>query len=145
MEVVFNIHRWNADIRVPAEREAWGTRRVRYFAHDATTGLFAPSKFAAYVRLPEPGRPVRGTGGFPSLTGMSLLAYADIDAAHPIFDGRRAWTHLRNHLGFELRSLQDLPPQTVAGFWRWIESCRNAVEVDGKGAMVLSLGWNRGS
>ena len=137
VEVLFNIHRWNADLNVPAEREVWGTRRVRYFAHDLAGNLFAPSKFAAFVRLPAIGQPFQHAGVIPSLTGMSLRAYADIDAALPIFDGRRAWTHLRDHLGFELRSLNDLPPQTVTSFWRWVETCRDAIAVDGKGAMVL--------
>ena len=137
VEVLFNIHRWNAYLNVPAERDAWGTRRVRYFAHDLAGNLFAPSKFAAFVRLPAIGQPFQHAGVIPSLTGMSLRAYADIDAALPIFDGRRAWTHLRDHLGFELRSLNDLPPQTVTSFWRWVETCRDAIAVDGKGAMVL--------
>jgi hypothetical protein len=44
VEVVFNIHRWNLDMKSPVLRERWRRRPVRYFAHDPRSGLFAPSK-----------------------------------------------------------------------------------------------------
>lgn len=138
VEVLFNVHRWNSDLADPAQREAWGRRRVRHFASDPTSGLFAPSKFAAYIRLPRPTqhRP-RPPSPTPGLTGMSLRSYAKIDAAHPIFDGNRAWRHLRDHLGFTLLPLAAADRATAERFLRWLESAGDAIQVDAKGQMLL--------
>ncbi len=138
VEVLFNVHRWNLDIVDGAQAEAWGRRRVRYFAADLRAGLFAPSKFAAYVRLRRPRAAGASAPDSPaSLTGMNLAAYAAIDANHLIFDGSRAWRHLRDRLGFSLHALDDLRPSVIDAFWRWAEKMGKSVQVDKRGAMVL--------
>lgn len=76
IEVLTNIHIWNREIHEPASRAAWGRRRVRYFAADPRHRLFAPSKFASYIKLPMPG--IVGGEVIRSLTGMSLGGYKAI-------------------------------------------------------------------
>ncbi len=136
VEVVFNIRRWNVDMEDPAQAERWGRRRVRYFAHDPRSGLFAPSKFAAYLRLPEAGRSIEALSR--SLTGMSVAGYTEIDQVHPLFDGRRAWQHLEGNLGMPARPLDLLDPETVDAFWRWAERQEDTLQIDPKGAVILA-------
>ena len=136
VEVVWNIHRWNADIADPSLRERWRQRKIRYFVHNSRSGLFAPSKFAAYLRLPT--GPSHQNQVNRSLTGMSIESYAQIDQQHPLFDGNRAWRHLQNQLGMEARTLDELDGPTVEQFWRWAEKLKNVLKIDSAGPVILS-------
>lgn len=136
VEVLYNVQRWNDDMKQPPLRERWGRRRVRYFVHDPRTGLFAPSKLAAYLRLPLAGN--AGCLQNHSLTGMSLAAYTEIDQQHPLFDGRRAWQHLEANLDMTLMPLESHTGSNVDMFWRWAERLSEVVSVDDKGAVIIS-------
>lgn len=136
VEVVYNIHRWNKDMNNPEQRERWGRRRVRYIAHDPRAGLFAPSKFAAYLRLPECGNNFYSSQ--QSLTGMTVQGYTEIDYSHPLFDGRRAWQHLQTNLGMDAQPLETLPAKQVDAFWRWAERLQASLQIDTKGVVILS-------
>jgi hypothetical protein len=136
VEVVYNIHRWNKDMSDPEQREHWGLRRVRYIAHDPRSGLFAPSKFASYVQLPDANRPVPRAQH--TLTGMTVQSYAAIDYENPLFDGRRAWQHLEQNLGMQAQPLEALPAKGLDAFWRWAERHQDALQLDAKGAVILS-------
>lgn len=135
VEILANIHIWNREIQDPNSRAAWGRRRVRYFASDPASRVFAPSKFAAYVKLP-----VAGTVGgevIRSLTGMSLLGYESIPYTHPIFDGGRSWHHLQDRLRYTAVPLSDLPVAVAAAFARWLETIGDAITPDHQGAVIL--------
>jgi hypothetical protein len=137
VEVVYNIHRWNLDMTRPELRELWRKRSVRYFAHDPRSGLFAPSKFAAYLLMPTGTRKI--TDGFlQSLTGMGVRAYTEIDKEHPLFDGNRAWDHLHRRLGMGMGPLDQLGAKAVDRFWRWAERFADVVGIDSKGPVVLT-------
>ena len=136
VEVVHNIQRWNKDMADPEQGERWGRRRVRYFVHDPRSGLFAPSKFAAYVRLPEQGRVFDRAD--QTLTGMSVRSYTEIDYSHPLFDGRRAWQHLELNLGMGARPLGSMQADQINMFWRWAERHQEALQIDPKGALILA-------
>jgi len=137
VEVVYNIHRWNKDMADLRQRERWGRRRVRYIAHDPRTGLFAPSKFVAYLCLPERGKLFDVSQ--QSLTGMTIESYTDIDYEHPLFDGRRAWQHLKQNLGMPAQPLDSLPAGQVDTFWRWAERHQDSLQLDSNGAVILSV------
>ena len=140
VEVLYNVQRWNQDMALPVPRERWGQRRVRYFVHDPQTKLFAPSKFAAYLRLPL--TPQRAWEIDRSLTGMSIAGYTEIDQQHPIFDGRRAWQHLESQLHMTATNLDALPGDLVETFWRWSERFKAGITVDPKGPVILCPpGW----
>ena len=136
VEVVYNIHRWNKDMADLRQRERWGRRRVRYIAHDPRTGLFAPSKFAAYLCLPERGKPFDVSQ--QSLTGMTVESYTDVDYEHALFDGHRAWQHLEQNLSMKAQPLETLPPEQVNTFWRWAERHQDSIKPDAKGVVILS-------
>jgi hypothetical protein len=135
VEVLYNVQRWNQDMALPALRERWGQRRVRYFAYDPRTRLFAPSKFAAYLRLPL--SPQQAWLQERSLTGMSIASYTEIDQQHPLFDGRRAWQHLETQLRMVARPIETQPEPMVDAFWRWSERFKDAITVDAKGPVIL--------
>jgi hypothetical protein len=135
VEVLTNIHVWNREIQDPASRTAWGRRRVRYFAAAPRHRLFAPSKFAAYIKLAASDQPA-GTI-IRSLTGMSLRGYDSIPYEHPIFDGGRAWHHLQDRLRYTAVPLSDLPAATAAAFARWQEATGDAITIDPQGAILL--------
>ncbi len=106
-EVGWSINRWNVEVVTPAGRALWGGRRgsrtVEHFVWEPLGGLFAPSKFAAFV--PAGGQ-----------DGMSMKLYASLDETEPRFDGHRAWTHLER-LGYTRSEDAALE----AAFWRWQE------------------------
>lgn len=135
IEVACNVHRWNLDMTDPECREIWRRRPVRYFVHDPRTGTFAPSKFAAYILLPQ----TRPPAGNPfSLTGISVKAYTAIDQAHPLFDGNRAWRHLHQRLGMAMHPLTQLNSATQTAFSRWADLHNETLAIDGKGPVILS-------
>ena len=136
VEVVYNIHRWNADMARPDLRERWRRRPVRYFAHDPRSGQFAPSKFAAYLLLPESGGRL-AEGISAGLTGMGLQAYTEIDQKHPLFDGIRAWRHLHEKLGMAATPLEEMEARTVDRFWRWAERFKDVLGIQ-KAPVVLT-------
>lgn len=135
IEVAFNIHRWNTEMTAPETRQIWRRRPVRYFAHDPRTGTFAPSKFAAYLLLPQ-NRPASVAPY--SLTGMSVKAYTAIDQDQPLFDGNRAWRHLHHRLGMDMHPLSEQEADTRTSFARWADSHNDIVSIDTKGSVILS-------
>jgi hypothetical protein len=135
VEVLYNVQRWNQDMALPALRERWGQRRVRYFAYDPRTRQFAPSKFAAYLRLPL--SPQQAWLQERSLTGMSIASYTEIDQQHPLFDGRRAWQHLETQLCMVAMPIETQSETMVETFWRWSERFKDAISVDAKGPVIL--------
>lgn len=72
-------------------RVAWGHRRVRYFVHDRSSNLFAPSKFAAYTRIPKAPS---SDEPLPYNPAMTVRAYSKVPHDTPIFDGRKAWQRI---------------------------------------------------
>ena len=134
-EVFFNVRRWNEDILKSELLELWGRRRVRYFAYDPISSQFAPSKFAAYLRLPT----MASTTWLQhrSLTGMDLRSYSEIDAMDPIFDGNRAWRHLQTNLGMCVEPLAEMEPSIGEAFERWVAKVHPAIQVDTKGAVLI--------
>ena len=136
VEVVFNIHRWNLDMKSPVLRERWRRRPVRYFAHDPRSGLFAPSKFAAYLRMPASRFLSQGVA--QSLTWMSVSAYMDIDQQHPLFDGNRAWRHLESNLGMKAITLESLDAKSIDKFWRWVDGFKDIISINSKGPVILT-------
>jgi hypothetical protein len=118
--VAVSARQWNAEMTVPELAALWGRRRVQFFVHDTATGLFAPSKFCAFVptvktaaaaNLPEilRGRPA----------GMTMTIYAMLGENDPRFDGRIAWQHLESVLGYDVVELESADADLRARFDKW--------------------------
>ena len=137
VEVVHNVHRWNKDLSETPQRVLWGKRTVRYFVHDPRTHEFAPSKFAAYLRLPRLAGEDDARGR--SLTGMNIASYVQIDQEHPLFDGRRAWQHLTKNLGMDAQPLEEQAPTVIDSFRRWTELHKETVKLNPQGVTILTV------
>lgn len=105
VEAAWNVHQWNLDVATDAGRALWAGRRgfraVEHFVWWPPARLFAPCKFTAFV-------PAGGA------LGMNMAMYADLDESEPLFDGRRAWTHIER-IGFARSEDSALHER----FWRW--------------------------
>lgn len=131
-EVVVNAERWNQEMARDEGRKLWGRRHVSYFVYSPATGRFAPSKFCAFVPVGGPSR----TG--PRAEGpeaMSVGLYCRLDETETRFDGRIAWKHLRDHLGFKL-----VEPKSGGGldavFELWAKEQATAIEVQNPKILV---------
>jgi hypothetical protein len=116
LEVILNIHQWNKDMAEADARAAWGRRRVRYFVHDRSSNLFAPSKFAAYTRIPKAPA---ADEPLPYNPAMTMRAYSKVPHDTPIFDGRKAWQRISS-LGFEVTQARDCPLRVQGYFRSWL-------------------------
>lgn len=131
MEAALNLHQWNVEMATAAGQALWGRRVVTYFVYDAVTRRFAPSKFCAYVSIPETTAlrlPISGAT-------MSLARYAAIDHDEIIFDGQRAHRHLTNNLAMRLVGPAERP-DIAAQFDRWRQATAVVVHPAGPKFLV---------
>jgi hypothetical protein len=108
-EVMVNVNVWNDAIATPAGRAAWGRRTVTYFVHAPRSGLFAPSKYCAFVPVQEAAATSR------PVIAMDMETYASLDESESRFDGNVARRHLCGRLamqevGLEASGLGDAFP-----------------------------------
>jgi hypothetical protein len=133
LEVILNIHQWNKDMANGDTRSAWGRRRVHYFVHDSNSGLFAPSKFAAYTRIPkEPNQ----DEPLPYNPAMTVSAYSRIPHDTPIFDGRKAWQKISS-LDFQVTKAADCQPRIQEHFRSWLALHATTLHADFNTAELL--------
>jgi len=130
-DVVANIWAWNDEIdEGGAGAEAWGRRRIQYFVGDPRTGLFAPSKFGAFIPAKRPGGP-------PPPATMTMQVYGSLGEQDPRFDGHVARRHLERRLAFELIEADQVGP----AFERWLASIDTAVATRGTPKVLLPPDW----
>jgi len=132
-EVMVNVRAWNEAVAGAEGRDPWGRRTVQYFVFDPSTERFAPSKFCAFVPVDPPGLAGSRGGLYPCMT---LDIYASLDESETRFDGRIAWRHLVNRLGFERREMAEHPYMTPV-FEKWLASCGDCVRVHPRGPVIL--------
>ena len=136
--VAVSVRQWNADMRQPRMASLWGRRRVGYFVYDRISKLFAPSKFCAFVptvgtvstsKLPElmQGRPA----------GMTMTVYAMLGEDDPRFDGRIAWRHLQDALGYDVVALDNADPDLRSRFETWHLQNAESVHVRGPATILV--------
>lgn len=118
-DVMANLWAWNEQIRKGGQR-----RTYRYFVQDPRTGMYAPSKFCAFI-------PARGAGM------MHLKLYEKLNESDSRFDGNKAWKHLANRLSF---SVQEAGEQ----FWKWYEGMDEVVGVKKPVKVLVPPGWYGG-
>lgn len=135
LEVILNLRRWNKEIETDDAKATWGRRTVTYFVYDPMSKEFAPSKFCAYVAIPE--RHVFDAQAFlKTRAEMTIAFYATLDQSDHRFDGQRARKHLSQHLAMtpvsfeeaeELRPLFDV----------WLSHHQKTITVHPQGAVFL--------
>lgn len=85
-------------------------RRGQFFVADPASGLFAPSKFCAFVPAP------RG-GSEPTPPTMTFAVYDSLGEEDPRFDGNRARQHLARRLAFDTVPLDESPLRDAFKGW----------------------------
>ena len=118
LEVMLNLHQWNAEVKTESGRSRWGKRTVTYFVFDPRTHRFAPSKYCAFLPVrhclgqenPAPKRP-------PT---MDISTYAELDESDSRFDGAIARRHMCQTLCFSEEKLASSSPKIVEAFDQWI-------------------------
>lgn len=134
-DVMLNIDAWNRQIASPAGAAKWGRRKVHYFAFDAVTRAFAPSKFCAFVPVTV------GAVAPPHERAMSIGTYATLDESEPRFDGHRARSHLERRLGMALVPAGQAL-ELDAAFAKWRNAAREAITVHPRGpAFLVPPAW----
>jgi len=130
LEVTLNLHQWNRGISEPKLRTQWGKRNVRYLVADTASGLFAPSKFCAYTRMPLSSN----TKESQSPT-MTIPSYTAIEQSNSIVDGQKARRRLER-LGFDTVRLPDASTRLRKAFLKWKTSHQTSLNLD-EGECVL--------
>ena len=135
MEVRLNLLRWNQDMNCDEGRSLWGKRTITYFVFDPQNGLFAPSKFCAYIFMDRANEQPKN-GLWPG--GMNLSEYVEIPPNIPVFDGNKAWRHLVDRLGMKKISI-DKDTKLKRRFEKWLAGFKESVIVHPKGPSFIEL------
>jgi hypothetical protein len=145
--VGMNVRRWNAELALPSGAALWRRRAVQYFAFDPGSGLFAPSKFCAFI----PGAVFRDAMGVAeprppeyharAVHLMTLDVYTRLDEGDARFDGNVARKHLELNLGYRQRALGDAAPRARAAFEAWHARVAAAVPLRGQTSILIPPGY----
>ena len=139
IDVIMNLHQWNAEMQTASGRERWSKRIITYFVFDPHSRAFAPSKFCAYVPVPV-SHSLRASA--PSLPPrMRIDLYVQLDGTDSRFDGYRARNHLIKELAMVPRGPTDVRSVSDA-FRRWLARHADAITVHPQGPVfLLPPGW----
>jgi hypothetical protein len=133
-EVSRNAKQWNDETINDSGAALWGKRTVRYFVFDRTTGLFAPSKFCAFLPVSRQKTASMAETRIP-VSPMTLAHYSALDQSALRFDGGNAQKHLQRRLGYSARRLADSPGR--AQFQTWLSRHSNHIRVHPDGPIIL--------
>lgn len=141
MDVMLNLHMWNTELTSASARKMWGRRTVTYFVYDPYSNNFAPSKFCAYIGVPNRENSTsmyQRTSGLEA--GMTVEFYITLGDDHR-FDGNRAWNHLVNNLAMRLLPPSDVPNITDK-FDTWLSKYNESIALHPSGpTFVLPPVW----
>lgn len=133
-EVMVNVNVWNDAIGTPAGRAAWGRRTVTYFVHDPRSGLFAPSKYCAFVPVQAAAATSR------PVIAMDMETYASLDESESRFDGNVARRHLSGRLAMQEMRLE--ASGLGDAFRGWLKGVEPAVRLHPRGPVVVrAIEW----
>jgi hypothetical protein len=135
LEVVLNLRRWNQEIATEEGRATWGRRTVTYFVYDPVSSLFAPSKFCAYIAIPERNA-LDAQTYLQTRSEMTITFYATLDQTDHRFDGQRARKHLTQHLAMTAQAFYDAG-ELRHSFENWLAEHGEAITVHPQGAVFL--------
>jgi hypothetical protein len=128
-DVLANLWTWN-DAMDSSTGLSWANRRTQYWVADPRTGLFAPSKFCAFIPAARPDGP-------KAPATMTVEVYETLGEQDPRFDGHVARQHLEGRLGFRL-----LPIDYAAAAWAtWRARLGERIALRGAPALLVPPAW----
>lgn len=131
-DVVANL--WTFNDRLSDEGVAtWRRRSVQFFVVDPASGLFAPSKFCAFV-------PALGLSGALPPPTMTFSVYASLGEGDPRFDGNIARRHLSRRLAFETVLLRE--SQHSRAFAGWHEARAEHISLRQPVTLLVPPRWH---
>jgi hypothetical protein len=130
-EVMLNVVQWNDETATAAGSALWGTRTVTFFVHDRVTGLFAPSKYCAFV--PVVMRRARSAAHVE----MDMSTYVQLDESETRFDGAVARDHLQRRLGMSVLRVADAAQADGEAFWAWHATRHRHLRLHPKGPHLI--------
>ena len=136
LEVMLNLQQWNQDIRSPEGKATWGKRTVRFFVYDLRFGLFAPSKFCAYLAILASTCHDNSAAVLEATSRMTIPVYATLDGTDSRFDGHRARMHLANNLSMASRDGDDAAG-ILPHFQRWLSLHADSINVHPDGPVFI--------
>jgi hypothetical protein len=136
LDVFMNLRKWNEEIVIPEKRSVWGKRTITYFVFDPLNRSFAPSKFCAYVAIPNTTALLELSLGNFCRSEMSINLYAKLDGTDNRFDGRRARLHLIQNLAMTQHEISEVP-EIFRLFENWLFQHSDSINVHPKGIKIL--------
>jgi hypothetical protein len=134
--VFLNLRRWNEDLATEHGRKEWGLRTVTYFAYEAETHLFAPSKFCAYSAVPTRCAASLTPQTTPALGIMTIEKYRALNDGTHLLDGNRAVGHLTSQLAMLLRRPEEVP-EVAMQFQEWFSVHKSSINIHPRGPQFL--------
>ena len=134
-DVLANLWAFNDNLRT-ADGGLWRRRQVQFFVADPPTGLFAPSKFCAFL-------PALRLGGSMTPSTMTFRIYASLGEQDSRFDGNVARRHLERRLAFRTIPLRDSPFR--GAFDEWHQQTNDNVTLREPVTLLLPPDWYRTS
>ncbi len=136
IEVMLNLHAWNREIKSPDVHKLWGRRTITYFVYEPRSRQFAPSKFCAYIGLPEEPHKTDSIPKAAGFSGMTIEMYSNIDGSDRKFDGKRARVHLMKNLGMIQPGLEETE-NIKKHFDNWVHQHADYITVHPKGPFFI--------
>ena len=130
-EVMLNVRRWNDETSAPTGKALWGKRTVTFFVHDRVAGLFAPSKYCAFVPV------TTNRVSTASRLEMDMSTYVRLDETESRFDGAVARNHLQRRLGLRVVRVEDAEPTEIEAFWAWHGTRKPQLRLHPKGPHLI--------
>lgn len=136
LDVIFNLQKWNPEIKELENKKLWGKRTITYFVFDPSSKNFAPSKFCAYVAIPTITLSQPLALPYQHKTEMAISLYSTLDGTDSRFDGRRARLHLTKSLAMISHTLNN-NKKIEKAFIDWLNQHQDCISVHPNGAKVL--------
>jgi hypothetical protein len=135
LEVMLNLRQWNVELQTAAGKAQWGKRTVTFFVFDPSSGLFAPSKYCAYV--PINFAESTDDDARRSLPKMDTRTYAALDESETRFDGAVARKHLCRRLSFNEQPIESISADIRNAFDNWVRVHSHSIRIHPRGAVIL--------
>lgn len=134
-EVSLNVMEWNQSVTSRDGARQWGKRTVTYFVFDPRSDLFAPSKFCAFIPIPDKSLSMESDNS-DRILSMTMPYYCSIDVNEPRFDGGVARKHFLYRLGYRQYHTNE-SPSLFSRFEHWLMGHKDRIGIHPRSAHIF--------